>query len=261
MLTLALFACGDLQSGSQALAPASPSPLPSPTPLPSGVVDPQPLVQRVKGMTGVVLRIDDIATKLMPSADYLGNSIVLSPAANAPGTVWVVAVLGELAPSFGVIAIPNYSCGLFAFRADTGEMWSSGGGSLSKCQPYFARSLTPPDAPRRCVSDTYENGLPRDNTFSRTSPGPFTITPVRDDAWRQPTIVVVRSSRRRLRGAFPTYRRPASTHSFANRPWRSCSRPAWQRHYRKHCLHLTGLYGYVATMPYRVRLMPPDISM
>ena len=140
-------------------------------------------------MTGVVLRIDDIATKLMPSADYLGNSIVLSPAANAPGTVWVVAVLGELAPSFGAIAIPNYSCGLFAFRADTGEIWSSGGGSLSKCQPYFARSLTPPDAPRRCVSDTYENGLPRDNTFSRTSPGPFTITPVRDDAWRQPTIV------------------------------------------------------------------------
>jgi hypothetical protein len=138
-------------------------------------------------MTGVVARIDDVATKLTTGADYMGSGWVPGP--TLPNAVWVVAVVGEIRPSFGVIAMPNASCGLFAFNARTGDIWSSGGGSLSKCQPYFARSLTPPDAPVRCASDTYDNGLPRDNTFSRTSPGPFTITQVRDDAWRQPTIV------------------------------------------------------------------------
>jgi hypothetical protein len=189
VLTLALLACGELQSGSQALAPASPSLLPSATPLPSGVVDPQPLVQRVRGMTGVVLRIDDIATKLTSSADYMGPGTVPGPTMNVPKMVWVVAVIGEMRQSFGVLPVPNFPCGLFAYNAETGDIWSSGGGSLSNCQPYFARSLTPPDAPLRCVSDTYDNGLPRNNTFSRTTAGPFAITPVRDDAWRQPTIV------------------------------------------------------------------------
>jgi hypothetical protein len=189
VLTLALFACGDLQSSSQALAPASPSPVPSPTPLPSGVVDPQPLVQRVKGMTAIVRRIDDVATKLMSSADYLGPGNVPGPSVSVPVTVWVVAVVGDIAPNFGVMARPNSQCALFAFSADTAEVWSSAEGSLALCQPYFARSLTPPDAPVRCASDTYDNGVSRDNTFSRTSPGPFAITPVRDDGWRQPTIV------------------------------------------------------------------------
>jgi hypothetical protein len=203
VLTLALFACGDLQSGSQALAPASPSPLPSPTPLPSGVVDPQPLVQRVRGMTGVVLRIDDIATKLMPSADYLGTSIMLSPAVSAPATVWVVAVLGDIAPSFGVMARPNSQCALFAFWADTGEVWASREGSLSICQPYFARSLTPPDAPLRCAANVYDNGVPGAYQFSRTRTGSFAFTAVGDAAWRQPTVVSGAFLARAAQGTVP----------------------------------------------------------
>jgi hypothetical protein len=140
-------------------------------------------------MTAIVRRIDDVATKLMSSADYLGPGNVFGPSVSVPATVWVVAVVGDIAPNFGVMARPNSQCALFAFWADTGEVWSSAEGSLALCQPYFARSLTPPDAPVRCTSDTYDNGLPRDNTFSRTSSGPFSITPVRDDVWRQPTIV------------------------------------------------------------------------
>lgn len=141
-------------------------------------------------MTGIVLRIDDIAAKLVSSADYLAPGSVPSAHASVPSTVWVVAVVGEIRPSFGVMARPNSPCGLFAFRADTGEIWSGGGGSLATCQPYFARSLTPPDAPLRCAADDYDNGVSRDRyAFSRTRPGPFTLTPLRDATWRQPTIV------------------------------------------------------------------------
>lgn len=168
---------------------SSPTTTHAPTPLPSGVVDPQQLIQRVKGMTGIVLRIDDVATKLMSGADYMGPRNIPGPSMNVPATVWVVAIVGDIAPNFGVMARPNSQCALFAYRADTGEVWSGAEGSLSVCQPYFARSLTPPDAPLRCAADTYDNGLPRNNTFSRTSPGPFAMTPVRDDAWHQPTIV------------------------------------------------------------------------
>ena len=138
-----LAACGGPQPGSEALAPTSPSttPLTSPTPLPSGVVDPQSLVRHVKGLTAIVLRVDDIATKLMPSSEYLGPGNVPGPSMIVPATVWVVAVVGDIRPSFGVMARPNSQCGLFAFRADTGEVWSGGEGSLAVCQPYFARRL------------------------------------------------------------------------------------------------------------------------
>jgi hypothetical protein len=188
---LSVVACGDLQSGSQALAPASPSPtlMPSPTPLPSGVVDPQPLVQQVKGRTAIVGRIDDITTKLMSGVDFLGPGTVPSPAMNIPATLWVVAVVGEIAPSFRVMTRPSSQCGLFAFRADTGDGWSSKSGALALCQPYFAHSLTPPDAPRSCASETYDNGVPTSYGFSGTRPGSFPFTRVRDDSWRQPTTV------------------------------------------------------------------------
>ena len=170
----------------------SPSPTttpPAPTPLPSGVVDPQQLMQRVKGMTGIVLRIDDMATKLMSGADYMGPRNIPGPSMNVPATVWVVAVVGDIAPNFGVMPRPNSQCALFAYRADTGEVWSSAEGSLSVCQPYFARSLTPPDAPLRCAPVAYDNGLPSYNPFSRTRPGSFGFMVVRDDSWRQPTTV------------------------------------------------------------------------
>jgi hypothetical protein len=190
-LTLVLVACADSQSASQALAPASPSPTaqPSPTPLPSGVIDPKPLVQRVRGMTGIIRRIDDITTKLMSSTDYMGPGTVPGPTVSFPPTVWVVAVVGDIAPNFGLMARPNSQCGLFAFAADTGEGWSSSSGSLALCQPYFARSLTPPDAPLSCASNIYSNGVPPTYGFSKTRHGPFGFTSIRDDSWRQPTTV------------------------------------------------------------------------
>lgn len=190
-VALLFVACGDLQPGSQALAPAPPSPTtaPAPTPLPSGIVDPQPLVERVKRMTAIVARLDDITTKLMTGADYLRPGNVPGPSVGVPATVWVVAVVGDIRPNFGVMARPNSQCALFAFRADTAEIWSSSEGSLSMCQPYFARSLAPPDAPLRCDSETYDNGVPTTYGFSRTHPGSFTFTSVRDDTWSQPTTV------------------------------------------------------------------------
>jgi hypothetical protein len=190
-LALSVVACSGSQAGSQALAPAPPSPAapPVPTPLPSGVVDPQPLVEQVKRMTAIVVRLDDITTKLVAGDDYMRPGNIPGPSVSVPTNVWVVAVVGDIRPNFGVMARPNSQCALFAFRADTSEIWSSSEGSLALCQPYFARSLTPVDAPVRCTDDSYDSGVPRDYTFSRTRPGPFVITPVRDDAWRQPTIV------------------------------------------------------------------------
>jgi hypothetical protein len=197
-LALLLAACGDLRAGSQAVAPRTPlptslsssTPASSSTPLPSGIVDPQPLVQQVEGMNGIVLRIDDIATKLVSAADYLGPDNVPGPSVNVPSTVWVVAVVGDIAPNFGVMWRPNSPCGLFSFRADSGEIWSAGEGSLAMCQPYFARALTPADAPLRCAPLAYDNGVSRKRqAFSQTRRGPFGFTSIRDDRWRQPTIV------------------------------------------------------------------------
>jgi hypothetical protein len=190
-IAIALVACGDRQPGSQALAPAAPSrtALPAPTPLPSGVVDPQPLVQQVIRLSAIVLRVDDVATKLVSGADFLGPGTLPGPAGSVPATAWVVAVVGEIAPNFGVMARPNSQCGLFAFRADTGDGWASASGALALCQPYFARSLTPPDAPLRCAPDAYDNGVSSAYGFSKTRRGSFGFTSIRDDSWHQPTTV------------------------------------------------------------------------
>jgi hypothetical protein len=203
-LALVLASCGDLQPAAQALAPASPAPvLSSPTPLPSGVVDPQPLVQRVRGMTAIVGRVDDVATRLIPGVDFLGPGTIPSPAMNIPATVWVVAVVGEIAPSLGVMALPTSQCGLFAFTADKGDGWASSSGALAMCQPYFARSLTPPDAPTECAPKTYDNGVPATYGFSATRPGRFSFTSIRDDAWRQPTTVSGAFLERATQGTVP----------------------------------------------------------
>jgi hypothetical protein len=191
VIALALVACGDLHPGSQALAPASPSvtPVPSPTPLPSGVVDPKPLVQQATRLNGGLLRVDDVAAKLVSSGDYTGATTTFGPGVSVPGTVWVVAVVGDIRQTWGLLPRPNSQCQLSAFRADTGELWSTSQGSLALCQPYFARSLTPPDAPVRCAPDVYDNGVMRAGIFSRTRPGAVGFTAVRDDLWRQPTTV------------------------------------------------------------------------
>jgi hypothetical protein len=140
-------------------------------------------------MTAIVARIDDITTKLMSSRDYMGPGTVPGPTVIFPPTVWVVAVVGDIAPSFGVMARPHAQCGLFAFAADTGDGWSSASGALALCQPYFARSLTPSGARVSCAPVAYDNGVPTTYMFSKTHQGSFGLTSVRDDSWRQPTNV------------------------------------------------------------------------
>jgi hypothetical protein len=184
-VTLSVIACGDLHPASQALAPASPSP----TPLPSGVVDPQPLLRQHTRVIGGVLRVDDAVAKLVSTADYLGARTIATPAVNAPATVWVIAIVGDIRQTRGVLARPNSQCQLSVYWASTGELWSTAEGSLSMCQPYFSRSLTPPDAPVRCAPNGYDNGVMRDQPFSRTRRGRITFTSVRDETWRQPTMV------------------------------------------------------------------------
>jgi len=162
------------------------------TPLPSGVVDPAQLVDRVLAMTAIVHRADMFATKLTSVADYLGPRVSLGTGVSVPRRLWVVAVVGEVGSSSltgpGRSATPS-QCGLFAYDAETGAGWSSSIGALSMCQPYFARSLTPPDQPVNCAPAAYDNGVPRNYTFSATSPGPVVFTSVRDDAWREPSLV------------------------------------------------------------------------
>jgi hypothetical protein len=189
-LTIALFACGDLQPASQGLAPASPSPTPPPvpTPLPSGVVDPQSLIQQATRLGGV-LRVDDVATRLMSATDYSGGTTVPGPGVRVPSTVWVIAIVGDIRQTSGLLPRPNSQCQLLAFWATTGEVWSSREGPLAVCQPYFARSLTPPDSPLRCAAAAYDNGVSTAYLFSRTRPGSLGFTSVRDDKWRQPTTV------------------------------------------------------------------------
>ena len=184
-LVLSLVACGDLQPGSQALAPAPPSP----TPLPSGVVDPQPLLREATRVRGGVLRVDDAAAKLVSTADYLGGRAIAVPAVNAPATLWVIAIVGDIRQTRGVLPRPNSQCQLSVYWASTGDLWSTAEGPLSMCQPYFSRSLTPPDAPVRCAPNGYDNGVMRDQPFSRTRRGTFALTSVRDEVWRQPTMV------------------------------------------------------------------------
>jgi hypothetical protein len=183
-IALVLSACGAVQPAAQALATASPAP----TALPSGVVDPQPLVARVRQLSAI-RRADDITTKLVPSSDYAGPTVSFGPSASVPATVWVVAVVGDVAQSWGLLPVPNHRCGLYAFDAATGELWSTRGGALSNCQPYFARSLTPPDAPVRCAPSVYDNGVPDSYRFSDTRAGTVALTSLRDDSWRQPAIV------------------------------------------------------------------------
>lgn len=183
MLLVVATACGAHEPGAQALASATA------TPLPSGVVDPAPLVQRATRPGTAVARVDDLAVRLTPTADYLGRGVTSGVSTFMPTSVWVVAIIGEIRPTWGLLQRPNAQCGLFAFRSDTGDVWSTAAGSLSLCQPYFARSLIPPHAAVRCPPSAYDNGVSPAHTFSETRPGPVPLVTVRDDTWRQPSTV------------------------------------------------------------------------
>lgn len=140
-------------------------------------------------MNGGVLRVDDVTAKLVSGAAYTGGSAVAGPGVNVPANVWVVAIVGDIRQTWGLLPRPNAQCKLTAYWAQTGEVWSVSEGSLSLCQPYFTRSLTPPDAPLRCAAESYDNGIDPTYGLSETRRGSFALTAIRDDSWRQPTTV------------------------------------------------------------------------
>ena len=186
-LAIVIVGCGDLQTGSRALAPSAVSA--SPTPLPSGVIDPKPLEQRASGLSASVHRVDKVSSTLTSRKAYMDSVHAMTTAIPDPDLIWVIAIIGELTPSFGLIDMGVQQCGLFGFDAFTGDGWMSTTGPLANCVPYFKGSITPPDEPVRCPAQPYDNGLPRDSPFTPTHAGDVPLITVRDDAWRQPTTV------------------------------------------------------------------------
>src|SRR5437588_12792279 len=91
-----LVGCSQPQSNALSEARASPSPAATPTPDVA-----LRLMDRVRNMTGFVRRVDRIAAAQEQWGDILTRSGSQIPGANPGEDVWLVAVVGEVAPSVG----------------------------------------------------------------------------------------------------------------------------------------------------------------
>jgi hypothetical protein len=182
---LLLTACGEKQSDVLAGGRGSATPSPAATPTPDVAFR---LMDRVRNMTAIVRRADRIARcKRNGARSSLGAA---SKAATAipTRTVWIVAVVGEIYPSFGVMDMGASACGTFVFGL-AGNVKSSGASSLSGCAPYFADSLVPPSAPVVCGPKPHGYAVFDRFNFSPTIPGPVHLMISRDDTWVQPRTV------------------------------------------------------------------------
>src|SRR5256885_6297530 len=143
-----LTACGELQGGTLAGGRPSASSAPTATPTPDIALR---LMDRVRNMTAVVRRVDRIAAAQEKWGDILTRSGSQIPGANPNEEVWVVAVVGDVAPSFGLARASSgaYQCAAFVFDGQENEK-SSAYGALSDCARYFSDSLVPPSAPVAC---------------------------------------------------------------------------------------------------------------
>lgn len=143
-------------------------------------------MDRVRKMTAVVQRVDRIAAAQEKWGDILtgSGSQIQIPGADPNETVWVIAVVGEIYPSFGRGGIGGYPCGTFVFE-NAGNVKSSSASSLSGCARYFTDSLVPPSAPVVCPPEP--QGYAYDGHGPATN-GPVRLTVSRDDSWRQPTV-------------------------------------------------------------------------
>jgi hypothetical protein len=176
-----LTACGEVQSG--ALSPGQASPSPAATPTPDVALR---LMDRVRNMRAVVHRVDRIAAAQEKWGDILTRSGSHIPGADPNEDVWVIAVVGDVAPSFGLerAVAGAYQCATFVFdEQENGK--SSAYGALSSCARYFTDSLVPPPAPVACPQEP--QGYAYDG-HGQTTKGPVTLTISRDDNWRQPAI-------------------------------------------------------------------------
>jgi hypothetical protein len=141
-------------------------------------------MERVRKMTGVVRRVDRIAAVQEKWGDVLSRSGVQGTGADPSEVVWVIAVVGEVAPSFGLIPTASSPCAVFVYDL-AGNTKSGSYGSLVACAPYFSDSLVPPSAPVACPPEPQAYAY---DGHSPTAKGSVTLTVSRDDSWRQPTI-------------------------------------------------------------------------
>ena len=103
---LLLSACGDPQSGAPAGGRGSATPTPDVA---------LRLMDRVRNMTAIVRRTDRIAAVQAKWGDVLSRSGVQGGNGDPNEDVWIVAVVGEVYPSFGVMEMGSSPCGTFAF--------------------------------------------------------------------------------------------------------------------------------------------------
>jgi len=133
-------------------------------------------------MTGFVRHVDRIAAAQEKWGDILTRSSSQIPGANPGEDVWVVAVVGEVAPSFGRGGPEAYDCATFVFDGQE-NVKSSAYSALSGCARYFTDSLVPAPAPVTCPPEpqgyTYDGHGPTTN-------GPVKLSTSRDDSWQQP---------------------------------------------------------------------------
>jgi hypothetical protein len=178
---LALAACGELDGGARSGGRPTPVATPAPTPTPDIALR---LMDRVRNMTGIVRRIDRIAAAHEKWGDILARSGSQQPGADPSEDIWVIAVVGEVYPSVGLLDIGSGACGTF-FYDGSGNAKGSGVSSLSGCAQYFSDSLVPASAPVACPPEP--QGYAYDG-HGPTTKGPVTLSTSRDDTWRQPSI-------------------------------------------------------------------------
>jgi hypothetical protein len=176
-----LTACGELQSEALSGGRSSPSPAATATETPAVAAR---LMEQVKSMTALVRRVDRIAATRVKWGDILARSGSQQTGADPNEDIWVIAVVGEIYPLFGVMATGPGACGTFFYDL-AGNVKGSGVSSLAGCAPYFTESLVPPSAPVACPPEP--QGYAYDG-HGPTTRGPVALSTSRDDTWRQPTV-------------------------------------------------------------------------
>src|SRR5437762_11831086 len=138
---LLLVDCGQPQSNALSEGRASPSPAATPTPDVA-----LRLMDRVRNMTSFVRRVDRIAAAQEKWGDILMRSGSQIPGANPGEDVWVIAVVGEVAPSFCRGGPVGYDCATFVFVGQE-NVKSCAYSALPVCARYFADLLIRPLTP------------------------------------------------------------------------------------------------------------------
>ena len=177
---LILTACGTPEGAALSGAKATPVATAVATPTPDIALR---LMDRVRNMSALVRRVDRITAVQTKWGDILARSGTQQPGADPNEDVWVIAVVGEVQPAFGVMEIGPGACGTFIYDA-LGEAKGSTVSSLAGCAPYFADSLVPPSAPVACPPQPQAYAY---DGHGPTTTGPVALTISRDDGWRQPS--------------------------------------------------------------------------